>query len=103
MGSGLLSGTMTHERIDSLPPDDWRRKNDNFKDPKLSTNLVLVELLRDIAGRHECSVAEAAIAWTLHNPAVTGAIVGIRHPDQVDGVIRASEIELTEEDLRLLP
>ena len=103
MGSGLLSGTMTHERIDSLPPDDWRRKNDNFKDPKLSTNLVLVELLRDIAGRHECSVAEAAIAWTLHNPAVTGAIVGVRHPDQVDGVIRASEIELTEEDLRLLP
>jgi len=99
MGSGLLTGKMTRERIGALPPDDWRRKNDKFKEPKLSANLALVEVLGQIADRHECSVAEAAIAWTLHNPAVTGAIVGIRRPDQVDGVIGAAEVELTDEDI----
>ena len=102
MGSGLLTGKMTRERIDSLPRDDWRRKNENFKEPKLSTNLALVEVLRDISGRHECTVAEAAIAWSLNNPAVTGAIVGVRRPDQVDGVIGAAAIELTAEDLAAL-
>jgi len=102
MGSGLLTGKMTRERIDALPQDDWRRQSDNFKDPKLSANLALAEALGDIASRHECSVAEAAIAWTLHNPAVTGAIVGVRRPDQVDGVIRASEVELTDDDLAAL-
>ena len=102
MGSGLLTGKMTRERIDALPGDDWRRKNDKFKEPKLSTNLALVEVLRQIADRHECSVAEAAIAWTLHNPAVTGAIVGVRRPEQVDGVIGASEVGLDDEDLAAL-
>lgn len=102
MGSGLLTGKMTRERIEALPMDDWRSKNDKFKEPKLSRNLALVEALRSVAARHECSVAEAAIAWTLHNPAVTGAIVGVRTPAQVDGVIRASEVELTDQDLSAL-
>lgn len=99
MGSGLLTGTMTRERIDDLPQDDWRRKNDKFKEPQLSANLGVVEVLRKIADQHGCSVAEAAIAWTLHNPAITGAIVGIRRPDQIDGVMRAAEVALTDEDL----
>jgi aryl-alcohol dehydrogenase-like predicted oxidoreductase len=102
MGSGLLTGKMTRERIASLPSDDWRRKSDLFKEPKLTTHLAIVDVLRQIAGRHQCSVAEAAIAWTLRNPAVTGAIVGMRRPDQVDGVIRAAEIELTDDDVAAL-
>jgi aryl-alcohol dehydrogenase-like predicted oxidoreductase len=99
MGSGLLTGKMTRDRIESLPQDDWRRHNEMFKEPNLSANLGLVDVLQTIANRHECSVAEAAIAWTLHNPAITGAIVGVRRPDQVDGVVRAAEIDLTDEDL----
>jgi aryl-alcohol dehydrogenase-like predicted oxidoreductase len=102
MGSGLLTGKMTRERIAALPQDDWRRKNENFKEPKLTTNLARVEILSDIADRHECTIAEVAIAWTLHNPAVTGAIVGVRRPDQVDGVIGGATIELTDEDLAAL-
>ena len=102
MGSGLLTGKMTRERIDALPQDDWRRKSDKFKDPRLSTNLAMVEVLRDIADQHRCSVAEAAIAWSLHNPAITGAIVGVRNPDQVVGVVGASDVELTDEDLSVL-
>jgi aryl-alcohol dehydrogenase-like predicted oxidoreductase len=102
MGSGLLTGTMTRERIGTLPLDDWRRKNDKFTEPKLSANLALVEVLQTIAIRHECSVAEAAIAWTLRNPAVTGAIVGARRADQIDGVIRATEVRLTDDDWNTL-
>lgn len=102
MGSGLLTGTMTRERLVSLPQDDWRRHNENFQEPKLSRHLALVEALREIAARHDCSIAEAAIAWTLHNPAVTAAIVGVRRPEQVDGVIGASAVELTDDDLQRL-
>jgi aryl-alcohol dehydrogenase-like predicted oxidoreductase len=102
MGSGLLTGKMTRERLATLPADDWRRRNENFQEPKLSRNLALVEVLAGIAARHGCSVAEAAIAWTLQNPAVTGAIVGVRHPEQVDGILGAASVELTDEDTAAL-
>jgi aryl-alcohol dehydrogenase-like predicted oxidoreductase len=102
MASGLLSGKMTRERIKGLAEDDWRKRGDNFQEPGLTHNLALVEILRGIGHRHGATAGEAAIAWTLLNPAVTGAIVGMRSPDQVDGVIHAGEINLTGEDLAAL-
>ena len=99
MQSGLLSGTMTRERIASLPEDDWRRKAVWFNEPHLTKALELVEVLRGIAHRHRCTVAEVAIAWTLRHPAVTGAIVGARRPEQIDGFIGGASLELTEADL----
>jgi aryl-alcohol dehydrogenase-like predicted oxidoreductase len=99
MGSGLLTGAMTRERIASLPPTDWRARNDEFKDPKLSANLQLVERLRAVGGRHGRSPGEVAIAWTLRDPAVTGAIVGARDPKQVDGIIGAMEFRLTPQEI----
>ncbi|MFL6373249.1 MAG: aldo/keto reductase, partial [Pyrinomonadaceae bacterium] len=77
MGSGLLSGKMTRERIASLPDDDLRRHKSEFQEPQLTANLALVERLRSVSKKHDCSVAEAAVAWTLQNPNVTGAIVGL--------------------------
>ncbi len=100
MQSGLLTGAMTRERIAALPADDWRRNNTHFKEPELTRNLALVERLRAIGKRHGRSPAEVAIAWTLHNPAVTGAIVGARTPQQVDGFIGAAEWRLSEADVR---
>ncbi len=98
--SGLLSGKMTRERIASLPKNDWRSKmNPEFREPKLSKNLELVEFLRTLGERHGRSVAEVAIAWTLRNPAVTGAIVGGRRPSQVEEIIGAMEFRLSEEEL----
>lgn len=102
MGSGLLTGKMTRERIARLPDDDWRRKSDEFNEPRLSRNLALVEILKEIAERHGCTPGEVAIAWVLRHPAVTGAIVGMRRPDQVDGVIHAPEVRLDEDDLSRL-
>jgi aryl-alcohol dehydrogenase-like predicted oxidoreductase len=99
MYSGLLSGKMTRERIASLPSDDWRSHNRNFQEPLLSHNLRLVELLREIGLRHEVTAGEVAIAWTLQNPAVTGAIVGVRSKEQVMGIIEAGEFRLSAAEI----
>jgi aryl-alcohol dehydrogenase-like predicted oxidoreductase len=94
MASGLLTGAMTPERIVKLADDDWRRKNDDFQEPKLARNLRLVDLLRKIGSRHGRSPGEVAVAWALHNPAVTAAIVGARRPDQVKGIVGAAQFAL---------
>ncbi|MBD2776269.1 aldo/keto reductase [Iningainema sp. BLCCT55] len=99
MASGLLTGAMTKERVKNLPADDWRRRSANFQEPRLSRNLELVELLRQIGQRHGRSPGEVAIAWTLRHPAVTGAIVGGRSAAQVDGIIGAADFRLSEEEL----
>jgi aryl-alcohol dehydrogenase-like predicted oxidoreductase len=99
MASGLLTGAMTHERVAKLPDDDWRRRNPEFQEPKLSQNLALVERLGAIGARHGKSPGEVAIAWTLRHPAVTGAIVGARNAKQVDGIIGSSTFRLTEQEI----
>ena len=100
MGSGLLTGKMTRERILNLPEDDWRKKSPDFNEPKLSKNLLLVEKLKEIGKRYNKTPGEVAIAWTLNHPAVTGAIVGARSAEQVDGVFRAHTLALTEEEIK---
>jgi aryl-alcohol dehydrogenase-like predicted oxidoreductase len=95
MASGLLTGKMTAERIAKMPEDDWRRRAPQFKEPKLSRNLKLVELLKQIGDAHKVQPGVVAIAWTLHNPAVTAAIVGARRADQVDGILPAASFRLS--------
>jgi len=96
MASGLLTGAMTRERAARLPKDDWRRGHPDFTEPSLSHNLALVEHMRAIANRHNRSVGEVAIAWTLRHPAVIGAIVGARNSRQAEEVMRAGELHLSE-------
>jgi aryl-alcohol dehydrogenase-like predicted oxidoreductase len=100
MMSGLLTGTMTRERIKKLPEDDWRKRDPEFQEPNLSRNLALVEKLGEIAYMHGRTSGEVAIAWTLAHPGVTAAIVGARDPSQVDGIIGAAEFRLTDSELR---
>jgi aryl-alcohol dehydrogenase-like predicted oxidoreductase len=99
MASGLLTGAMTRERVSGLPADDWRRRSLEFNEPNLTKNLALVERLRSVGKRHGRSSGEVAIAWTLRNAAVTGAIVGARNTDQAAGVMRAAELRLSEADI----
>jgi aryl-alcohol dehydrogenase-like predicted oxidoreductase len=99
MKSGLLSGTMTRERIAAMPPDDFRQRTPNFKEPLLSRNLELAGLLGTIGKRHGRTAGEVAIAWTLRHPAVTGAIVGMRSAKQVEGVIGAAEFRLSADEI----
>lgn len=99
MASGLLTGAMTRERAAKLSKDDWRRNHPDFTEPNLSRNLTLVERLQTIGDRHNRSAGEVAIAWTLHNPAVTGAIVGARNASQAEGVMRAGGLRLSDEEV----
>lgn len=99
MGSGLLTGTMTRERIAALPEADWRKKNEQFRDPKLSENLKQVERLQSVGARLGRPAAQIAIAWALRHPAVTAAIVGARNPKQVEQVVAAADLELTPKDV----
>jgi aryl-alcohol dehydrogenase-like predicted oxidoreductase len=99
MASGLLTGAMTRERIESLPADDWRGRSARFLEPELSRSLEVVERLKGVAERHGVSPGAVAVAWTLRHPAVHAAIVGFRRPDQVDPIVVAADIELTEEDV----
>lgn len=99
MASGLLTGAMTTERAANLPADDWRKHSREFNVPRLSRNLALVERLRAVGSRLGRSPGEVAIAWTLINPAVTGAIVGARNAKQAEGVMCAAELRLSLEDV----
>jgi aryl-alcohol dehydrogenase-like predicted oxidoreductase len=99
MYSGLLAGAMTRQRIANFAPDDWRRRDQNFQEPNLSRNLRLVEVLREVGKRHGRTPGEVAIAWTLHNQAVTGAIVGVRSPEQVRGIIGATQFRLNDKEV----
>ena len=98
MLSGLLTGKMTAERVAALPADDWRRRGVEFNEPRLSRNLRLVELLREIGACHGVEPGVVAIAWTLHHPAVTAAIVAGRSAGQVDGVAPALSFRLSEQE-----
>jgi aryl-alcohol dehydrogenase-like predicted oxidoreductase len=99
MGSGLLTGRMSRERIARLPDDDWRAHDARFREPQLSRHLALVDRLSAIAARHGTTPGAVAVAWTLRNPAVDGAIVGFRRPDQVDPILAVAGLQLTDADV----
>jgi len=99
MASGLLTGAMTRERARALPADDFRSRNPEFQEPRLSKNIELVERLRKVGARHGRSPGEVAIAWVLRHLAITGAIVGARNAKQAEGVMRAGELKLTIEEI----
>jgi aryl-alcohol dehydrogenase-like predicted oxidoreductase len=99
MQSGLLTGAMTAERVAAMPADDWRRSHEDFTGDNLRRNLALAAALEPVADRHGVSPGAVAVAWTLAWPGVTGAIVGARSPDQVDGWLPAATLALTDDDL----
>lgn len=99
MASGLLTGAMTRRRAETLPADDWRGRDPEFREPRLSRNLELVERLRAVGERHGRPPGQVAIAWVLRHPAVTGAIVGGRNAKQVEQTMAASDLRLTEPEI----
>lgn len=100
MGAGLLTGAMSRARVSALPEDDWRRRNPDFHEPRLTRNLALQDLLGRVGARHGATAAAVSVAWVLRHPAVTGAIVGARRPGHVDGFAAAADLRLDGEDVR---
>jgi aryl-alcohol dehydrogenase-like predicted oxidoreductase len=96
MHSGLLTGAMSKKRVNELPDNDFRKRAKNYQEPLLSRNLEIAALLGEIGSRHGVMAGVVAIAWTLHNPAITAAIVGGRSAKQVDGVLPAATFRLSE-------
>jgi len=99
MKAGLLTGKYTREKIDALPKEDWRRGSDQFKEPRLSANLKLIEQLKPIAERNNLSMGQLAIAWVLRRPEVTAAIVGARRPQQIEETVKAGNKTLMKADI----
>ena len=100
MHHGLLSGAMTRERVEALPETDWRRNNNlAFQEPHLTKNLHIAALLGEIGRAHGRTAGEVAVCWTLHHTAVTGAIVGVRKPQHVDGLVGALEFRLSDDEV----
>jgi aryl-alcohol dehydrogenase-like predicted oxidoreductase len=99
MQSGLLTDGFDRQRVAKLAPDDWRRRSAEFQEPNLSRNIALRDALRPVAKRHSTTISAVAVAWTLAWPGVSGAIVGARSPEQVDGWIGAASVELSASDL----
>jgi len=99
MGSGMLTGKMTRARIEQMSDSDWRKRDARFQEPRLSKNLDLVDRLTAVAERHDTIPGAVAVAWALRHQAVDAAIVGFRRPDQVDPILPAAGLELTDEDL----
>jgi aryl-alcohol dehydrogenase-like predicted oxidoreductase len=92
--SGLLTDTFSTTRLAAMAKDDWRRGSAQFAEPQLSRNLALRDALGPIAEQHGVTVSAVAVAWTLAWPGVTGAIVGARTPEQVDGWIAGGSLTL---------
>lgn len=99
MQSGLLTDSFSMEHLWEMSDDDWRRRSPEFTEPRLSRSIALRNALRPIARRHGVTVSAVAVAWTLTCPGVTGAIVGARSPEQVDGWIAAGSFDLDDSDL----
>ena len=99
MQSGLLTDSFTVARVAALAPDDWRRKSPQHQSPNIERNLALRDALKPIAAKHGASTAAVAVAWALAWPGVTGAIVGARSPEQVDGWLPAATLRLDAADL----
>jgi aryl-alcohol dehydrogenase-like predicted oxidoreductase len=99
MASGILTDSFSRDRVAAMADDDWRAGSSRFTEPALSQNIALRDALRPIAARHGTTVSAVAATWTLAWPGVTGAIVGARNPEQVDGWLPAGTLALTSSDL----
>lgn len=102
MQTGLLTGRMTRERVAEFATDDARLTDPQFLEPQLSVNLDRVDRLSRLASKWGWSAAQAAIAWTLRDPVVAGAIAGFRNPGQVDDLLGRGISPLSPEQLAQL-
>ena len=98
MQSGILTDAFSTARVAAFAADDWRRRSPEFQSPRVERNLALRDALTAIATRHHTTVSAVAIAWALAWPGITGAIVGARSAQQVDGWLPAAGLTLERTD-----
>lgn len=99
---GLLTGKFSKKLISDLPKDDHRHNDPLFQEPQLTINIKFVEKLSQNAENNKITVAQLSLAWVLRNKEITSAIVGARHPNQIDETMKASDIILSKEDINTI-
>ena len=92
LGGGLLGGVLNQ-------PTEGRRAN---MQQQIEDNRAKLEPWEALCGEMGEQPADVALAWLLHNPAVTAPIIGPRTLEQLDGSLRALEIELSQDILTKL-
>ena len=84
------------------PPDDSRRAKFDFPPVNKDRAFDCVDVMREIAVEHEASVAQIALAWLLHQSAVTSIIIGAKRIEQLEDNLHAVQIQLTDDQLQRL-
>lgn len=102
MQRGLLTGKYSKENVDNLDKKDHRRREPYFQEPEFGVNLKLIDRLRPIAEENNRSPAQLAIAWVLRRKEITAAIVGARHPSQIEGTVGAGDWVLSKKEIKAI-
>ncbi|MER5644846.1 aldo/keto reductase [Streptosporangium sp. NPDC002524] len=96
LAAGLLSGKFDRT---GTSDDGARRTRFQFPPVNLERAYDVIDVLREVAARHEVGVARVALAWVLSRPGVSSVIIGAKRPEQLTENLAAVELELTERDL----
>ena len=94
LGGGLLGGVLQKVNEGRRASEGTQKNVEHYRS-QLESYEALCRELGD-------APADVALAWLLHNPIVTAPIIGPRTLDQLNGSIRATEIQLTPETLARL-
>ncbi len=97
LAGGLLSGKYSRQQQAEAGS---RRVEFDFPPVNKERAWDCVDVMREIADGHGVSVAQVALAWLLHQPAVTSVIVGAKRPEQLEDNIRATQLRLSPDELQ---
>ena len=102
MQRGLLTGKYNKNTREQLAPNDHRRNEPYFQEPEFSINLELIDGLKPLAEDEDRALAQVAIAWVLRRPEITAAIVGARHPLQLEDTVLAGGWDLGTQKIKAI-
>lgn len=94
---GLLTGKIRSDRV--FEPGDQRLTDSRFRPENLNRILAMLEQMKAVAERHQATMAQLVLAWTVHQPGLTHALCGARNAAQAEENAKAATIELSNEDL----
>jgi len=100
LGRGFLTGAFRN--LDELPENDWRRQDPRFQGDNFATNLAIVDIVGEIAAKHEASHAQIALAWILAQGNDIVPIPGFKRRVTMEDSAKASDVTLDADDLATL-
>ncbi|SDF49869.1 Predicted oxidoreductase [Mucilaginibacter pineti] len=99
LAGGLLSGKYSR---DEQNKENGRRANFDFPPVNRDRAFDLVDLLQPMAAAKGATVAQLALAWLLHQQAVTTVIIGANKMEQLEDNLKSIDLKFTPEELQQL-